>query len=147
MKITPLDIQQQKFKIRFRGFDIREVDEYLDKIADELGALEGKYERMEMENKRLARERQDYRKREETFKRALVSSQKVMEQMKDNAQKSAELIISNAEVKAEKTAAPAPVLSDDPTTRRLEKLDMLRKRNLISNKEYKRKKEEILKDL
>ncbi len=100
MKITPLDIQQQKFKIRFRGFDIREVDEYLDKIADELGALEGKYERMEIENKRLVHEKQDYRKREETFKRALVSSQKVMEQMKENAQKSAEIIISNAEVKA-----------------------------------------------
>ena len=48
-------------------------------------------------------ERQEYRKREETFKRALVSSQKVMEQMKENAQKSAEIIISNAEVKAEKT--------------------------------------------
>ena len=62
MKIKPLDIQQQKFKIRFRGFDIREVDEYLDRIADELGALEGKYERMEIENKRLLRERQDYRK-------------------------------------------------------------------------------------
>ena len=103
MKITPVDIQQQKFKMRFRGFDIREVDEYLDKIADELGALEGKCERMEVENKQLVRERQDYHKREETFKRALVSSQKVMEQMKDNAQKSAEIIISSAEVKAEKT--------------------------------------------
>jgi len=44
-------------------------------------------------------------------------------------------------------AAPAPVMSDDETTRRLEKLDMLRKRNLISNKEYKQKKAEILKDI
>ncbi|MCP4370870.1 MAG: DivIVA domain-containing protein, partial [Deltaproteobacteria bacterium] len=30
MKITPLDIQQQKFKTRFRGFDVQEVDIFLE---------------------------------------------------------------------------------------------------------------------
>ncbi len=103
MKITPKDIQQQRFKTRFRGFDVREVDEYLDRIADELGSLEVKCERLDEENRRLVRENQDYREREDTFKRAMMSSQKVLEQMKENARKSAELIISNAEVKAEKT--------------------------------------------
>ncbi|MEJ2098872.1 MAG: DivIVA domain-containing protein, partial [Desulfobacterales bacterium] len=34
MKITPLDIQQQKFKTRFRGFDIREVNAFLKQIAE-----------------------------------------------------------------------------------------------------------------
>ena len=29
MKLTPLDIQQQQFKVRFRGFDVREVDRFL----------------------------------------------------------------------------------------------------------------------
>lgn len=38
-------------------------------------------------------------------------------------------------------------MGDDEMTRRLEKLDMLRKRGLISSKEYKQKKAEILKDL
>ena len=38
MNITPLDIQQQKFKTRFRGFDIQEVDVFLDQMAD---AFEG----------------------------------------------------------------------------------------------------------
>jgi cell division initiation protein len=103
MKITPKDIQQQRFKTRFRGFDVREVDEYLDRIADELGSLVVKCERLDEENRRLVRENQDYREREDTFKRAMMSSQKVLEQMKENARKSAELIISNAEVKAEKT--------------------------------------------
>jgi cell division initiation protein len=102
MKITPLEIQQQRFRIRFKGFDIREVDEYLDNIAEELSSTESKCERLEEENRRLVQENRDYREREETFKRALVSSQKVMEQMKENARKSAEHIISNAEVKAEK---------------------------------------------
>lgn len=50
-----------------------------------------------------------------------------------------------AETAAE--AAPAVTPADDSITLRLEKLDTLRKRNLISNKEYKQKKREILKEL
>ncbi|MCG2759132.1 MAG: DivIVA domain-containing protein, partial [Desulfobacteraceae bacterium] len=47
-------------------------------------------------------ESQEYKEREETFKRAMLNSQKVLEQMKENARKSAELVIADAEVKAEK---------------------------------------------
>ena len=54
------------------------------------------------EIRRLELEIQGYKKREETFKRALLNSQKVLDQMKENARKSAELIIAEAEVKAEK---------------------------------------------
>ena len=102
MDLGPLELRQQQFKVRFRGFDIREVDEFLDQLADAVTALKAKNERLAGDIKRLERENREYREREETFKRALVSSQKVMEQMKENARKSAELIITNAEVKAEK---------------------------------------------
>ncbi len=102
MKITPLDIQQQQFKIRFRGFDIREVDAFLEQMG-------GAFERVMSENaslrediRRLKHESQGYKEREETFKRAMLNSQKVLEQMKKNAQKSAELVVAEAEVKAEK---------------------------------------------
>ena len=32
VNLTPLDIQQQKFRTRFRGFDMQEVDVFLDQI-------------------------------------------------------------------------------------------------------------------
>lgn len=102
MKITPLDIQQQQFKTRFRGFDIREVDAFLEQMAEAFEALQKKNQDLSEELRRLELEIQGYKKREETFKRALLNSQKVLEQMKDNARKSAELIIAEAEVKAEK---------------------------------------------
>ena len=57
---------------------------------------------LQEEVRRLELEIQGHRKREETFKRALLNSQKVLDQMKDNARKSAELILAEAEVKAEK---------------------------------------------
>jgi cell division initiation protein len=102
MKFTPLDIQQQQFKIRFRGFDIREVDAFLEQLADDFESLKSNNVSLQDEIGRFKLENQGYRQREETFKRAMLNSQKVLEQMQDNAEKSAELIIADAEVKAEK---------------------------------------------
>ncbi len=102
MKVTPLDIQQQQFKTRFRGFDIREVDAFLEQMAETVESLHRENQDLGDEVRRLELEIQGYRKREETFKRALLNSQKVLDQMKDNARRSAELIIAEAEVKAEK---------------------------------------------
>ena len=102
MNITPIDIQQQKFKTRIRGFDVREVDAFLEQVANVFESLKRNHKDMQEEVRRLEIEIQGYRKREETFKRALLNSQKVLDQMKDNARKSAELIIAESEVKAEK---------------------------------------------
>ena len=36
MRISPLDIRQQQFSVRwFRGFDIHEVDAFLDDVAED----------------------------------------------------------------------------------------------------------------
>ncbi|PID40319.1 MAG: cell division protein DivIVA [Proteobacteria bacterium] len=102
MKITPLDIQQQQFQVRFRGFDVREVDRFLEQAADAFSAMQDLNKRQEEDIRRLKLEKKGYKEREETFKRAMLNSQKVLEQMKDNARKSAEIIIADAEVKAEK---------------------------------------------
>lgn len=102
MKITPLDIQQQKFKTRLRGFDVREVDAFLEQMANSFEAIHRANQNLQEEVRRYQLEIQGYQKREETFKRALLNSQKVLDQMKENASKSAELIIAEAEVKAEK---------------------------------------------
>jgi cell division initiation protein len=102
LNLTPLDIQQQKFRTRFRGFDAQEVDNFLEQMADAFEALLKENENLKEEISRFQLEIQGYKNREDSFKRALLNSQKVIEQMKDNAQKSAELIIAEAEVKAEK---------------------------------------------
>ncbi len=52
--------------------------------------------------RRIRVESEGYKNREDTFKHALLNSQKVLEQMKENARKSAELVVAEAEVKAEK---------------------------------------------
>ncbi|MDZ7580718.1 MAG: DivIVA domain-containing protein [Deltaproteobacteria bacterium] len=102
VNLTPLEIQQQRFKKRFRGFDIQEVDLFLDQMADAFESLLKQNENLTEEFRRLQLDIQGYKNREDAFKRALLNSQRVIEQMKENAQKSAELIVAEAEVKAEK---------------------------------------------
>lgn len=101
-KLAPLDIQEKKFTVRFRGFDVREVDGFLDEMAGAFESLTLENNKLREKIDRLTLESQGYKKREEIFKRAILNSQKVLEQMKQNAQKSAELVIAEAEVTAEK---------------------------------------------
>lgn len=107
MKITPVDIQQQQFRVRFRGFDVREVDSFLERIADEFKTLTAENENQEREFRRLEREMQEYRDREKTFKEAMVNAQKALDDMRINAQKEAELIVAESEMKAEKILSTA----------------------------------------
>ncbi len=102
MKITPFDVHQQQFKIRFRGFDIREVDAFLERTADLFDELKRENENLKVEIQRLRRQIQGHLDREQTIKRAMVNSQKALDQMKENARKSGEIIVAEAEVAAEK---------------------------------------------
>jgi len=102
MKIMPIEIQQQQFKVRFRGFDVKEVDKFLEQLADTFELLQQENRNAQNEIQRIKLENQGYKEREEIFKRAMLNSQKVLDQMKENARKSAELIVANAEVNAEK---------------------------------------------
>jgi len=102
LKTTPIDIQQQQFKVKFRGFDIHEVDSFLEEMADTFEVMQHQIENLNDKIHRLELENQGYKEREDTFKRAILNSQEVLEQIKDNANKSAEIIIADAEVKAEK---------------------------------------------
>lgn len=102
MKLTPNDIQQHQFRVKFRGFDIQEVDTFLDQVADAFGTTMEERDKLKEDTEKLRTELQGFRDKEETFKRVMVASQKTIETMKENAQKTAEVTISQAEVKAEK---------------------------------------------
>ncbi len=102
MGITPLVVKQKEFTTRFRGFDIQEVDYFLEDITTELDNLNNTIKSLQEKNHRLNLENEGYKKREGSMKNAMIQSQKVLDQMKDNAKKSSQLIIANAEVEAQK---------------------------------------------
>jgi cell division initiation protein len=102
MQITPLEIAQQQFRMRFRGFDVREVDNFLEKMADTFETIGNQNKQLQEEIRRHKRDIQGFREREESFKRAMLNSQKLLDQVKENAHKAAELITTEAEVHAQK---------------------------------------------
>jgi cell division initiation protein len=102
IEVTPLDIQQHQFSVRFRGFDIQEVDEFLEQIAHTLEALYDENDRLNEENQALKQERNEVAVREDNLKQTITDSEKLIDQIDETARKSAEMIISDAEVKAQK---------------------------------------------
>ncbi len=102
MGITPLVVQQKEFTTRFRGFDVQEVDSFLEEITTELADLNNTIKSIQEKNHRLELENQGYSKRESSMKNVMIQSQKVLDKMKENAKKTSQVIIANAEVEAEK---------------------------------------------
>lgn len=102
MKLTSIDIQNKQFNVKFRGFDLQEVDQFLEEMADVFENLQTENKQLQGEIKQVKIENKRHKEREETLKNTLIHSQKIMEQMKENARSSADIIIADAEVKAEK---------------------------------------------
>jgi len=100
--MTPQDIRQQQFNVKFRGFDVQEVDMFLEKIAEKFETIIRENQNQNEEIQRLNREIQSFKKREETLRQTTLNSQRVLEQMKENARKTSELTIAEAEVTAER---------------------------------------------
>ncbi len=102
MALTALDIQQQRFRTKVRGIDPKEVQTFLEQAAVAFEGLQREHHRLTDEVRQLRGEIEEHRKREGTFKRALMHSQKVLDQMTVNAEKQADLIVAEAENKAER---------------------------------------------
>ena len=103
MRITPMDIRQQQFTVRmFRGFDVQEVDTFLEDLAGDYEALL-KENTLLKEHLQAAEERtRGLEERERMLQETLVTTQRMVEEMKDNARREAQLLIKEAEMQGEK---------------------------------------------
>jgi cell division initiation protein len=100
MKLTPLDIRHKEFKRGMRGYVDGEVDEFLDEVADEFERLFKENIDLSERGEGLQEKLDQYRNLEETLQNTLVAAQRSAEELKANAQKEAQLMLSEAELKA-----------------------------------------------
>lgn len=101
MKITPLDIQQARFKVRMRGYDRKEVDSFLDAVTDDYEALVRENNTLREKVGESENQLAELRKKEATLNNTLMKAQDLVQEMKQGAQKDAELVLKEAELKAE----------------------------------------------
>nr|WP_281412622.1 DivIVA domain-containing protein [Geomobilimonas luticola] len=98
-----MDIQQQQFKGKmFGGLDPEEVDSFLQTVSHEMEDLLRENNDLKEQAHRLAAEREEMTEREGKLRETMLAAQRVTEEMKANSQKEASLLISEAELKAER---------------------------------------------
>ena len=101
MKLTPIDIQQQRFRTALSGFDKKEVDAFLDLVASTFEELLHDKNRLQAEVRRLESSLDDYRDREKALKETMITATRISEDIKDGARKESEIVIGQAEIQAE----------------------------------------------
>lgn len=101
MRITPMDIQQKQFPVKFRGFDVDEVYSFLELIREELEELLRENASLKEQLSRLEEQMKEYGRMESTLRETLMTTQQMVDDYKTNARKEAELIIKESELKAD----------------------------------------------
>lgn len=101
MKITPLDIRKQEFRKSVRGFDVHEVQAFLEMVAKEMEELVKENTSSSERLKELDQKVEDYRRMEKTLQDTLTSAQRTTDELRKNAEKEAELLLRNAKIQVD----------------------------------------------
>jgi cell division initiation protein len=101
MRLSPLDIRNQQFARSFRGFNPDAVASFRDLLANELEELIRQNGEYASRIKRLEERLEGYAKIEQSINETLVLAQKTADEVRQSAQKEAELIIREAKMRAE----------------------------------------------
>lgn len=102
MRMTPLDIQSQRFRSSWRGFDAREVESFLAAVAEDYAALLQEVATSRDQIRRFEARLEELSLNEALLKETLVTAQNLGDVLRNSAQKEAEVCVGEAEVKAEK---------------------------------------------
>ncbi len=102
MRITPLDIQQKQFASKFRGFDMEEVDSFLELLREEMEELLRDNANLRDEARRFEKQLKEYKNIETTLRDTLVKTQEIVEEYRSTAKRDAELMRKEAELEADK---------------------------------------------
>ena len=101
MNVTPLDIQQKRFHMAFRGYERGEVDNFLDMVRDEMEQLLREVTELREFRQVYDQRMGELHEREEIVKNTMIMTQKLAEDIKENSRKEAALIIKDTEIRSQ----------------------------------------------
>jgi len=103
MKVTPLDIQQKRFHVAFRGYERTEVEAFLDVVREEMEGLVREVTELREFHQTYDERMRDYRDREDTLKSTMITTHRLAEDLRENARKESALMVKDAEIKYQQT--------------------------------------------
>ncbi len=107
MRITPLDVRNHPFRRRFSGYDRDEVDAFLRMVAEDYEAAVRETDGLREQAAKREQRITDLAANEAVLQDTLTTAQKLSEDLKRSAMKEAEIMIGEAEIRAEKIMAAA----------------------------------------
>lgn len=101
MRIAPLDLRQQRFRSRLRGFDQTEVVAFLTEAADDYEHALREIDRLRQDLNRQEALLAEHREREANLRNTLLTAQRLADEIKEAAQSEAKLILREAQGRAD----------------------------------------------
>jgi DivIVA domain-containing protein len=106
-RLTPHDIRAQEFARTFRGYSPQQVDDFRQRVAEELDRLVRVRNEQEERLKIAQEQLRGFRERERAMNEALIAAQQLREDARAQMLREAELATREAQVEAERIVARA----------------------------------------
>jgi cell division initiation protein len=100
VKISPVDINTRMFRTGFRGFDTKEVENFLGLVAEEMEGLTAENTMLKDKVARLESERESLQRDEEALRNRTAEAETRCEEMIAAARLAADEMLSNAQSEA-----------------------------------------------
>jgi cell division initiation protein len=127
MRISPMDMRQQRFRNAMRGYDRTEVVAFLTEAADDYEHAMREIDRLRADLMRMEALLTEHRQRENNLRDTMLTANRLSEELKESAQTEAKLIIREAQGRADlllqKTQGRLEELDHDVNELRLRRRD------------------------
>ncbi len=100
--LTALDVRRYDFGNALRGYDRARVDQFRDQVAEELERLSRANQELDQKARNFHEQLKSFRERDKALNDALVSAQQLRGEIREQAEREAQLIIREARAEAEK---------------------------------------------
>jgi len=105
--ITPMEITRVRFSKSLRGYNEREVDDFLYRLSRDFDELYRENHNLKDKIKKLTNQIETYQEMERNLKKTLISAQRTSSEIREDAERKAEIIIQEAELNAERIVEEA----------------------------------------
>lgn len=107
--LTPLDVRRTEFPAALRGYDKARVDEFRDRVANELERLTRINQELESKAKGFHEQLRAFRERDKALNDALVSAQQLRAEVREQADRESQLVRREARAEGERIIDDARV--------------------------------------
>ena len=100
--LTPVDVRRFDFGSALRGYDRARVDQFRDQVAEELERLARVNQELEAKARSFHEQLRAFRERDKALNEALVSAQQLRGEIREQAEREAQLLLREARADADR---------------------------------------------